>query len=99
MLSGLIGDIYDAALDPTLWLRALERSCAFVGGSSAVLYWHDVASESSAALHLFNDDPHYTRLYFENGLSTVDLHRKIKRAPQLAQFSRNSGNSVRPPQA
>ncbi|WFU71806.1 helix-turn-helix transcriptional regulator [Bradyrhizobium sp. CB2312] len=64
-LSDLIGDIYDAALDPTLWLRALERSCNFIGGSSAVLYWHDVASESSAALHLFNDDPHYTRLYFE----------------------------------
>lgn len=64
-LSDLIGDIYDAALDPTLWLRALERSCDFVGGSSAVLYWHDVASESSAALHLFNDDPHYTQLYFE----------------------------------
>lgn len=64
-LSELIGDIYDAALDPALWLQALERSCNFVGGSSAVLYWHDVASESSAALHLFNDDPHYTRLYFE----------------------------------
>jgi DNA-binding CsgD family transcriptional regulator len=65
VLSELIGDIYDAALDPSLWLRALERSCNFVGGSSAVLYWHDVASESSAALHLFNDDPHYTQLYFE----------------------------------
>lgn len=65
MLSEVIGEVYDAALDPTLWLQALERSCNFVGGSSAVLYWHDVASESSAALHLFNDDPHYTRLYFE----------------------------------
>jgi DNA-binding CsgD family transcriptional regulator len=65
MLSELIGDIYDAALDPALWTRALEHSCSFVGGSSAVLYWHDVATENSAALHLFNDDPHYTRLYFE----------------------------------
>ncbi|WP_426409190.1 helix-turn-helix transcriptional regulator [Bradyrhizobium ganzhouense] len=46
-------------------MRALEHSCSFVGGSSAVLYWHDIATESSAALHLFNDDPHYTRLYFE----------------------------------
>lgn len=64
-LSKLIGDIYDAALDPTLWTHALERSCSFVGGSSAVLYWHDISTESSAALHLFNDDPHYTLLYFE----------------------------------
>jgi DNA-binding CsgD family transcriptional regulator/PAS domain-containing protein len=68
MLSELIGDIYDAAIDPTLWTRALDRSCAFVGGSSAVLYWHDVATESSAALHLFNDDPHWTQLYFEKYL-------------------------------
>jgi len=67
-LSELIGDIYDAALDPALWMRALERSCSFVGGSSAVLYWHDVATESSAALHLFNDDPHWTQLYFEKYL-------------------------------
>jgi DNA-binding CsgD family transcriptional regulator len=64
-LSELIGDIYDAALDPALWMRALERACSFVGGSSALLHWRDVARESSAALHLFNDDPHYTRLYFE----------------------------------
>lgn len=64
-LSELIGDIYDAALDPALWTRALELSCAFVGGASAILHWRDVARESSAALHLFNDDPHYTRLYFE----------------------------------
>ncbi len=64
-LSELIGGIYDAALDPTLWTRALERSCTFLGGSSAILHWHDVAAESSAAQHLFNDDPHYTQLYFK----------------------------------
>jgi DNA-binding CsgD family transcriptional regulator len=63
-LSELIGEIYDAALDPTLWTRALERSCAFVGGASAALFWHDAATERSAVLHLFNEDPHYTQLYF-----------------------------------
>jgi DNA-binding CsgD family transcriptional regulator/PAS domain-containing protein len=68
MLSELVGDIYDAALDPTLWTRALERSCCFVGGASAVLFWHDVVTESSAALHVFNEDPHYTKLYFETYL-------------------------------
>ncbi|KAA0076336.1 helix-turn-helix transcriptional regulator [Tardiphaga sp. P9-11] len=63
-LSTLIGDIYDAALDPTLWTQALERASAFVGGSSAALFWHDAATERSAVLHLFNEDPHYTQLYF-----------------------------------
>jgi DNA-binding CsgD family transcriptional regulator len=67
-LSAVIGDIYDAAVDPTLWQRALERVCAFVGGSSAVLYWHDSATERSEALHLYNVDPNYVKLYFEKYL-------------------------------
>lgn len=65
VLSRLISDIYDAALDPTLWTRALENSCTFVGGVSSTLFWHDAASERSAVLHLFNEDPHYTQLYFD----------------------------------
>jgi hypothetical protein len=32
------------------------------------LFWHDAATEHSEALHLFNDDPAYTRLYFEKYL-------------------------------
>lgn len=65
LLSELIGLVYDAALDPTLWPSALEQACRFVGGSSGNLFWHDAATEESAVLHLFNDEPHYTKLYFE----------------------------------
>jgi hypothetical protein len=68
MLSALIGDIYDAALDSNIWMRVLERCCSVIGGASAVLYWHDVASKNSAAVHLFNDDPHWTKLYFDKYL-------------------------------
>lgn len=67
-LSAVIGDIYDASVDPSLWNQALGSICAFVGGSSAALYWHDAATERSEALHLFNEDPVYTRLYFEKYL-------------------------------
>jgi DNA-binding CsgD family transcriptional regulator len=67
-LSSVIGDIYDAAIEPTLWKRALGSICTFVGGHSAVLFWHDSATQRSEALHLFNEDPHYTRLYFEKYL-------------------------------
>lgn len=67
-LSKLIGDIYDAALDPQLWTRALEGSCSFIGGFAAVLYWHDAATERSAVLHSFNQNPHYLQLYFEKYL-------------------------------
>ena len=46
-LSALIGDIYDAALDPALWVRVLEQAAKFVGGSAASLYTRDVASKTA----------------------------------------------------
>jgi DNA-binding CsgD family transcriptional regulator/PAS domain-containing protein len=67
-LSAVIADIYDAALNPALWQQALASATAYVGGSSAVLYWHDTATESAEALHLFNEVPEYTKLYFEKYL-------------------------------
>jgi DNA-binding CsgD family transcriptional regulator/PAS domain-containing protein len=67
-LSKVIADIYDAAINPALWQQALASTTAFVGGSSAVLYWHDTATERSEALHLFNEVPEYTKLYFEKYL-------------------------------
>lgn len=69
LLSELIGLVYAAALDPVLWPRALEQACLFAGGSSGSLFWHDAATEQSAVRHLFNEDPRYTRLYFEKYLA------------------------------
>ena len=34
-VSHLIGDIYDAALDPGLWVGTLEKTCHYVGGVAA----------------------------------------------------------------
>lgn len=67
-LSAAVGNIYDAAIDPALWSQALASICAFVGGSSAALLWHDSALGHSEALHLYNFDPHYLQLYFEKYL-------------------------------
>jgi DNA-binding CsgD family transcriptional regulator len=67
-LSAVIGEIYDAAIDPALWRQALSAICAYVGGNSGVLFWHDAASEAAQVLYIFNDDPNYTRLYFEKYL-------------------------------
>lgn len=64
-LSAVIGEIYDAAIDPALWEYTLGRICGYVGGYSAALFWHDTATRNAQALYLFNDDPHYTKLYFE----------------------------------
>jgi hypothetical protein len=35
--SALIGDIYDAALDPSRWVGALAQTARFVGGPAASL--------------------------------------------------------------
>jgi len=67
-LSKVIADIYDAAVNPALWQQALANICAFMGGHSGALYWHDAATQRSQALYLFNEDPHYTKLYFEKYL-------------------------------
>src|ERR1700761_1450448 len=67
-LSKVIADIYDATIEPTLWQQALASICNFVGGHGAVLFWHDAAPQNAEALHLYNDDPAYTRLYFEKYL-------------------------------
>ena len=67
-LSAVIGDIYDAAIEPTLWRQALASVCAYVGGNSGVLFWHDAAAQAAQVLYIFNDEPEYTRLYFEKYL-------------------------------
>jgi DNA-binding CsgD family transcriptional regulator len=65
-LSGLIGAIYAAALDASLWAAVLGRARTLVGGSAAALLAKDTAAEGLAVY--YDDgglDPHYKRLYLE----------------------------------
>jgi len=65
-LSALIGDIYDAALDPALWVEVLRKTRAFIGGWSIALSWKDaVAKRGGSYFEEGNQDPHYQQLYFE----------------------------------
>jgi DNA-binding CsgD family transcriptional regulator/PAS domain-containing protein len=64
-LSLLISDIYDASLDRSLWPAALEKICAFVGGSAANLFSQVPASKEIIIYLQWNVDPHYEQLYFE----------------------------------
>jgi DNA-binding CsgD family transcriptional regulator len=64
-LSALIGDIYDAALEPPRWLGVLENTTCFVGGHAAGLFWKDAASKSGDAVYGYGIEPHYQQLYFE----------------------------------
>ena len=51
LLSDLIGILYDAAIDPSLWQRTLERTALFVGGSGAGLFCKDVGVPHAAIPH------------------------------------------------
>ena len=64
-LSALIGDIYDAALDSTLWVGVLENTARFVGGPAAGLFWKDAAAKSGDAAYGYGIEPYYRQLYFE----------------------------------
>ena len=46
--SKLIGDIYDAALDPALWPRVLESACRLTESVAAAMTAYTSASESTA---------------------------------------------------
>ncbi|MGB8628237.1 MAG: LuxR family transcriptional regulator, partial [Xanthobacteraceae bacterium] len=65
-LSALIGDIYDAAIDPTLWVDVLGRTKNFIGGQAAALAWKDAVAKRGDSYY---DDsgisPYYRQLYFD----------------------------------
>src|SRR4051794_11503657 len=65
ILSDLIGDIYDAALDQSLWPKVLERAAQFVGGVGATLFSKDSAALLGDIHHDVGIDRHYQQLYFE----------------------------------
>jgi len=64
-LSRLIGNVYDAALDPALWVGVLQQIARFVGGPAASLYSRDVASKTGSVAYQFGIDPRYEQLYLE----------------------------------
>jgi DNA-binding CsgD family transcriptional regulator len=64
-LSALIGVIYDAALDPELWIDVLEKAAKFVGGPAASIYSRDAVSRAASAAYQFGLEPRYVRLYLE----------------------------------
>jgi DNA-binding CsgD family transcriptional regulator len=66
-VSALIGNIYDAALDPSLWPLVLEKANGFVGGVAASLYSKDAVNKSGNMFYqnAGGIDPHYQHLYFD----------------------------------
>lgn len=65
LLSVLIGDIYDAALDASVWQHALGKAAEFVGGPAAALFSKNVTSKTGSVAYDSGVDPYYRELYFD----------------------------------
>jgi DNA-binding CsgD family transcriptional regulator len=65
-VASLIGDIYDAALDPSRWTAVLRQARDVVGGSAAVVFSKDARTKRLQIYHHCGGmDPHYRQLYFD----------------------------------
>ena len=63
--SMLVGDIYDASLDPSLWPPVLERSANFVRGVASALIVRDPVHKTQNNICTWGYDPDYTQIYLE----------------------------------
>ena len=52
-LSDLISAVYDAAIEASLWVSAIERAASFVGGSGGGLFCKDVGVHHATIAHRF----------------------------------------------
>ena len=63
-LSSLIGEIYDADLDPARWMAVLEPTSRFVRGPAATLFYRDAAKKAGSAVYNYGIAAHFAELYF-----------------------------------
>jgi len=60
----LVDDIYDAALNPTLWVSVLQRATHFMGGTDAILYSKNLIVRGGQVHYRSNPDPSASVEYF-----------------------------------
>lgn len=76
-LSSLIGDIYDAALDPDLWKTALPAACEFARSRAAGLYTQDAVKKTGKTYYQCGVPLHYEKLYFEKYIGMDPMHPSL----------------------
>jgi DNA-binding CsgD family transcriptional regulator len=64
-LSAVIGNIYDAALDPALWPAAFDKVCDYTGSSQFSLFTQDVLRKTASVYFASGLDRQYEQLYRE----------------------------------
>ena len=64
-ISSLIGDIYDAVLDKSLWIGVLGRAAHFVGAQAGALLWRNAVTRTADVVHTFGIETPYSQSYTE----------------------------------
>lgn len=64
-LSAVLGDVYDAAVDPALWGDALRSASEMVGAGAGFLYFQDLAGAWGDQCYAWGDDPEHRTARFE----------------------------------
>jgi DNA-binding CsgD family transcriptional regulator len=64
-ISLLIGDIYDASLDPALWPVAFAKANRYIGGSAVSLSSQDLVGRKSDLYFASGHDPDFLQRYVE----------------------------------
>jgi len=58
----VVGDIYDYAIEPSLWPGVLERLTSMVGGAEAAITFHDMSRPSFAIQVDWNINPEFANV-------------------------------------
>ena len=87
---GLVGDIYDAALDPGLWNEVLGKITGYLGANSAMLLAQDFVTLEGRFFHHWNDNPEWTELFFSKymKLSPLSPHVMLTKPGDVVVASR-----------
>jgi len=62
-VSRLVGDIYDASLDPSLWPAAIAAATRYIGGCATHVSARDMVGKNSSGYFASGHDPHFLELY------------------------------------
>jgi DNA-binding CsgD family transcriptional regulator len=64
-VSRLIGEIYDASLDPSLWQRVLQAIASFIPVSAVNLFAQDAMKKNANVFYVHGLDPAFIQSYFD----------------------------------
>jgi len=86
-VTALVGDIYEAALEPNLWPSILERIADSVRATTTAFSMHDPATRYGATLGHVRADPSLSRMYDEYYHQLNPHAHKLSQTTSIGELS------------